>query len=41
MHGLGNEVVLLLFAAGWLLCADDGNHEPGTVAPSVAGIRLR
>lgn len=36
LHGIGNELVLLLFAASWLLRDDDGNHESGTVALSVA-----
>ena len=32
LHGLGNVVVLLLFAASWLLRADADNWEPNAVA---------
>jgi uncharacterized membrane protein len=33
VHGLGNEVVLLIFAVSWLLRrAEDGAHEPNALA---------
>ena len=43
VHGLGNEVVLVLFAVSWLVRrAEDGAHEPNAIAfiLSVAGIGL-
>jgi uncharacterized membrane protein len=32
VHGLGNVVVVLLFAVSWLLRMDEPAHEPGTFA---------
>jgi uncharacterized membrane protein len=32
VHGLGNVVVVVLFAASWLLRSDEPGHSPGTVA---------
>jgi hypothetical protein len=33
VHGLGNEVVLVLFAVSWLVRrAEDGAHEPNALA---------
>lgn len=32
VHGLGNVVVVVLFAASWLLRADEPGHVPGALA---------
>jgi uncharacterized membrane protein len=32
VHGLGNVVVVVLFAVSWLLRSDEPGHSPGTVA---------
>jgi uncharacterized membrane protein len=32
VHGLGNVVVVVLFAGSWLLRGDEPGHVPGTVA---------
>ncbi len=32
VHGLGNVVVVVLFAASWLLRGDEPGHVPGTFA---------
>ena len=32
VHGLGNVVVIVLFAISWLLRVDQPGHEPGAVA---------
>jgi uncharacterized membrane protein len=32
VHGLGNVVVVVLFAVSWLLRVDEPGHAPGTVA---------
>jgi uncharacterized membrane protein len=32
LHGFGNDVVLVLFAASWLLRSDETDHRPGALA---------
>ena len=32
LHGVGNVVVVVLFAGSWLLRTDEPGHSPGTVA---------